>query len=63
MAKPKRIETVKVGELSTGESVYVDRKSALKMFLNKRLPSMFDRDPVITGDVGRLAEEIINLLK
>lgn len=40
----------------------VDKKTELIKMLEKKLPTMFDRDPVITGNLNKLAEEILELV-
>ncbi len=40
----------------------VSDKEGLKALLKSKLPGMFDRNPEITGDLDKLAEDIINHL-
>lgn len=68
MPRPKKIEVIEEEvSLTTGETVVVpikeDSRAKLRAFLLKRLPSMFDRDPVITGNVDLLVADIISLLE
>jgi hypothetical protein len=59
MAKPKKIEVVKVGE-EDGVSIYTDRKTALRGLLVKKTPAIFDREPAaaFNANLDRLVEEI-----
>lgn len=47
----------------TNEEPVSDIKTELITFLKAKLPTMFDRDPVVTGDVNKLAGEILDLVK
>lgn len=37
------------------------KKDKLKALLIKKLPTMFDRDPVITGNLDLLVDEILSI--
>lgn len=57
MAKKK--ENLVTSEVTSSQEVL--KKMQLKAFLAKRLPSMFDRDPVITGNLDLLVNEIYEI--
>lgn len=37
------------------------RREQLKTYLARKLPTMFDRDPVITGNLDLLVDEILSI--
>jgi len=40
-----------------------DKKEVLVKFLKAKMPTMFNRDPDIVGDVNKFAEDILELIK
>lgn len=42
------------------KSEVTNKREELKAYLAKKLPTMFDRDPVLTGNLDLLVDEILD---
>jgi len=49
-------------KLSSVETVETNKKEMLVNLLKTKTPTLFDRDPVMTGNVNKLADDILELV-
>lgn len=49
-------------KITSVETIETNKKEELVSLLKAKTPTLFDRDPVITGDVNKLADEILELV-
>lgn len=54
---------IKVEKVITKVKVEFNLKEELKKLLIQKVPALFDRTPEITGDINKLVDEIISLIK